>query len=153
MRRIWAAALLLLATSAAAVLPSEQLRDPVLEARARAISAGIRCVVCQNQSIDDSDAPLAHDLRVIVRERLTAGDSDAQTVRYLVDRYGHYVLLKPPVEAATLALWFAPALLLAAGGAAIAVGVQRKHRAVPAADLTPAEAAEAARLLDGVRTE
>lgn len=150
MRSLWAAALLLLATSAAAVLPSEQLSNPVLEARARAISAQIRCVVCQNQSIDDSDAPLAHDLRVIVRERLTAGDSDARAIQYLVDRYGHYVLLKPPFEPATLALWLAPALLLVAGGAGIAVMVQRKHAAAPTPDLSDGEQAEVARLLDGV---
>ena len=104
--------------------------------------------MCQNQSIDDSDAPLAHDLRVIVRERLTAGDSDQQAVQYLVDRYGHYVLLKPPLEPATLALWLAPALLLLAGGSAIAVMVQRKHRAATP-DLSPAEHAEVARLLGG----
>ncbi len=147
MKAAIAAALLLLGTSAGAVLPSEQLADPRLEARARAISAGIRCVVCQNQSIDDSDAPLAHDLRVIVRERLTAGDSDAKCVQYLVDRYGHYVLLKPPVETATLALWLAPFVLLAAGGVAIAVGVQRKHAARPVAALSASEDAEVARLL------
>jgi cytochrome c-type biogenesis protein CcmH len=151
MRVLWAAALLLLATPAAAVLPSEQLANPVLEARARAISAQIRCVVCQNQSIDDSDAPLAHDLRVIVRERLTAGDTDAQAIQYLVDRYGHYVLLKPPFEPATLALWLAPALLLLGGGAGIAVMVQRKHAAAPTPDLSDGEAAEVARLLDGAR--
>jgi cytochrome c-type biogenesis protein CcmH len=147
MKAWWAAALLLLAAPAGAVLPSEQLADPVLEARARAISAQIRCVVCQNQSIDDSDAPLAHNLRVIVRERLVAGDSDQQAIQYLVDRYGHYVLLKPPFEPATLALWLAPAALLVGGGVGIAVMVQRKHRAVPAADLDAAEAAEVARLL------
>ena len=144
---------LLLAGPAFAVLPSEQLADPALEARARAISAGIRCVVCQNQSIDDSDAPLAHDLRVIVRERLTAGDSDAAATQYLVARYGHYVLLKPPVEAATLALWFAPALLLARRRRGDRDRRPAQHRAAPAADLTPAEAAEAARLLNGVPTE
>ena len=137
---------LLLAAPAAAVLPSEQLTDPVLEARARAISAGLRCVVCQNQSIDDSDAPLAHDLRVIVRERLTAGDSDAAATQYLVSRYGNYVLLKPPFEAATVALWLAPLALLLGGGAAVAIMVQRKHAAATP-DLDAGEAAEVARLL------
>lgn len=127
-------AALVFAAPARAVLPSEQLANPVLEARARAISAGIRCVVCQNQSIDDSDAPLAHDLRVIVRERLVAGDSDAQTVRYLVDRYGHYVLLKPPFEAATLVLWIGPALFILLGLTGLLAFVARgksRHAAVP----------------------
>src|ERR1700741_26261 len=99
-------AILSFAAPARAVLPSEQLADPVLESRARAISQDLRCVVCQNQTIDDSDATLAHDLRVIVRERLEAGDSDAQVKAYIVGRYGAYVLLKPPLEPATLLLWF-----------------------------------------------
>ncbi len=137
----------MVASPAAAVLPSEQLADPALEARARAISAGLRCVVCQNQSIDDSDAPLAHDLRVIVRERLVAGDSDAKAVQYLVDRYGHYVLLKPPVESATALLWFGPAALLAVGAAGVAAMVRR--RATGDAALSDAEVAEVDRLLDG----
>src|SRR5579862_9875828 len=89
-----------------AVLPGEQLADPKLEARARAISQELRCVVCQNQTIDDSDATLAHDLRVILRERLEAGDSDDQAKAYIVRRYGPYVLLKPPLEPATALLWF-----------------------------------------------
>ena len=148
-----AIALLLLSAPAVAVLPSEQLADPRLEARARAISAQIRCVVCQNQSIDDSDAWLAHNLRVIVRERLTAGDSDAQAIQYLVDRYGHYVLLQPPVEAATLALWFAPAALLIGGGIAVAAMVRRKAATAPAAELSAAEQAEVDRLLTGTATE
>lgn len=152
MRRLVLAAALLLAMSssgpAAAILPSEQLRDPTLEARARTISATLRCVVCQNQSIDDSDAPLAHDLRVIVRERLTAGDSDAAAVQYLVDRYGHYVLLKPPVIPATLVLWLGPVVLLAGGGIVVARLAARKARG-PDAGLTADEAAAAARLLEG----
>ena len=94
-----------------AVEPGEMLNDPALEARARHISQELRCLVCQNQSIDDSNAPLARDLRIIVRERLTAGDSDQQAVDYIVDRYGHFVLLKPPVAANTLVLWYGPALL------------------------------------------
>ncbi len=148
MRRLLFALLLLLAAPAAAVLPSEQLKDPVLEARARAVSATLRCVVCQNQSIDDSDAPLAHDLRVLVRERIVAGDSDAQATQYLVDRYGHYVLLKPPFEPATLFLWLGPALVLVAGATGIALFLRRRAGAT-AAELDAAEAAEVARLLEG----
>ncbi len=138
---------LLVATPALAVLPSEQLKDPALETRARAISAGIRCVVCQNQSIDDSDAPLAHDLRVIVRERLVAGASDQQAVQYLVDRYGSYVLLKPPVEPATFLLWFAPLAFVGVGAAGLALYL--RHRAPTAATpLSPADAAAADALLN-----
>src|SRR5262249_49804138 len=113
----WMAVLLMLglSTPARAVEPSEMLKDPALEARARAISRDLRCLVCQNQSIDDSNADLAHDLRLIVRERLTAGDSDQQVKEYLVARYGDYVLLEPPLKAKTLVLWFAPALLLVLG--------------------------------------
>jgi cytochrome c-type biogenesis protein CcmH len=99
-----------------AVTPDEMLRDPALEARARAMSSELRCVVCQNQSIDDSNAPLAHDLRVLLRERLQAGDSDAQAKDYLVARYGNFILLKPPVQWDTLALWIGPALCLILAG-------------------------------------
>ena len=97
------------------MLPSEQLADPRLEARARAISSELRCVVCQNQTIDDSDAELAHDLRVLLRQRLKAGDTDGQAIAFIVNRYGDYVLFKPPFEAETLLLWLGP-LLVAAGG-------------------------------------
>jgi cytochrome c-type biogenesis protein CcmH len=114
---------------ARAVLPSEQLADPKLEARARAISAGLRCLVCQNQTIDDSDADLAHDLRVLLRQRLTAGDSDAQAVDFVVKRYGSYVLLKPPFEAQTLLLWLGPLAVLLAGGAGVAVYLRRRQAA------------------------
>jgi cytochrome c-type biogenesis protein CcmH len=100
-------------TSASAVEPGEALSDPALEARARQLSTGLRCLVCQNQSIDDSNAPLAKDLRILVRERLTAGDSDSDIIQYVVARYGDFVLLKPPVNSATLVLWLAPVLLLA----------------------------------------
>ncbi len=103
--------LLALSQAAHAVMPDEVLPDPVLEARARALSQGLRCLVCQNQSIDDSAAPLARDLRLIVRERLTKGDSDAQVIDYLVTRYGNYVLLKPPMQADTVLLWIGPGLL------------------------------------------
>ena len=97
------------------VLPEEMLKDPALELRARDISQGLRCLVCQNQAIDDSNAPLAKDLRMIVRERLTAGDSDAQVFDYIVQRYGNYVLLKPPFQADTLLLWLLPFVLMLLG--------------------------------------
>jgi cytochrome c-type biogenesis protein CcmH len=103
------------AAPAKAVQPDEMLADPALEARARAISEGLRCLVCQNQSIDDSEAPLARDLRLLVRERLKAGNSDQQVVDFIVSRYGEFVLLKPRFEAHTLLLWLAtPAVFLAA---------------------------------------
>ena len=95
-----------------AVQPDEVLSDPALEARARALSAELRCLVCQNQSIDDSNAPLARDLRILVRDRLTRGDSDAAVREFLVQRYGTFVLLRPPVTTSTLLLWAAPVLLL-----------------------------------------
>jgi cytochrome c-type biogenesis protein CcmH len=102
----------LLSLDAGAVLPDEVLPNPVLEARARAISKELRCVVCQNQSIDDSSAPLARDMRILVRARLVAGDSDSQVKAYLVERYGNFVLLRPPVQADTLLLWLGPAIFL-----------------------------------------
>jgi cytochrome c-type biogenesis protein CcmH len=107
-----AAALMIVATHSFAVLPEEVLPDPALEARARVISQDLRCLVCQNQSIDDSNAPLAKDLRVIVRERLTAGDSNEQVFGYVVSRYGNYVLLKPPLQADTFLLWASPFIIL-----------------------------------------
>jgi cytochrome c-type biogenesis protein CcmH len=113
-RLLLATALLFAALQPAlAVDPAEVLDDPALEARARDISKGLRCVVCQNQSIDDSDATLARDLRLLVRERLTAGDSNKQVVDYVVSRYGDFVLLKPPFKFATLALWLGPLLFVA----------------------------------------
>jgi cytochrome c-type biogenesis protein CcmH len=105
---------------ALAVQPGEMLSDPVLEARARKISAGLRCLVCQNQSIDDSDAPLARDLRVLVRERLTAGDDDRAIRAYLVQRYGDFVLLRPPLNLGTALLWLAPLFLLMAAAGLVA---------------------------------
>lgn len=106
----------LLAPGAAlAVRPDEMLKDPVLETRARHISEELRCLVCQNQSIDDSEAPLAHDLRVLVRQRITAGDSNAQVIKFIVARYGDFVLLKPPFQLDTLLLWGLPPFALAAG--------------------------------------
>ncbi|CAH1652706.1 Cytochrome c-type biogenesis protein CcmH [Hyphomicrobiales bacterium] len=108
---------LLMAAGAQAVQPDEVLKNPALEQRARAISGGLRCLVCQNQSIDDSDAPLARDLRLLVRERLVAGDSDKAVVDFVVARYGDFVLLRPPVNAHTILLWAAPFLVLLTGAA------------------------------------
>jgi len=117
-RALVAAVILLGAMQAAlAVEPSEMLANPALEARAEAIGKQLRCLVCQNESIEDSGADLAHDLRVLLRERLTAGDSDAQVVKYVTDRYGAFVLLKPPVEPATYLLWFSPFVILVLGAA------------------------------------
>ncbi len=107
-----AVTLMLVITQSFAVLPEEVLADPALESRARVISQDLRCLVCQNQSIDDSNAPLAKDLRVIVRERLTAGDSNEQVFGYVVSRYGNYVLLKPPLQADTFLLWASPFIVL-----------------------------------------
>ncbi|WP_131857629.1 cytochrome c-type biogenesis protein [Bosea sp. BK604] len=117
MRRLLALLLLGLvwAGPSRAVQPDEVLPNAALEHRAREISAGLRCLVCQNQSIDDSDAPLARDLRILVRERLTAGDNDAQVRDFVVARYGDFVLLRPPVNVRTLLLWAAPFLILVAG--------------------------------------
>lgn len=124
-----------------AVEPSEQLANPALEARARAISAGLRCLVCQNESIDESNADLAHDIRLLVRRRLVAGDTDQQVIQAVVNRYGQFVLLKPPVEPATYVLWFGPpALLLIGLGASVVWMVRRRHAAPAAAPaLTEAE--------------
>jgi cytochrome c-type biogenesis protein CcmH len=132
-----------------AVEPGEILADPALEARARAVSKELRCMVCQNQSIDDSDAPLAHDLRVLVRERLKAGDSDAQVMNFLVARYGEFVLLRPPFAWHTAALWGLPPAALLAGLAAIVFVVRRRRNAPPAeaANLTAAEEARLSELL------
>ena len=141
-----AAAVLALAGPALAVTPDEQLQDPKLEARARALSQELRCLVCQNQSIDDSAAPLAHDLRVILRERLAAGDSDKQAVDYLVARYGDFVLLKPPFQPDTWALWFGPLAVLLLGGAGAAVYMRGRAKAGEA-PLSPADEAELTRLM------
>jgi cytochrome c-type biogenesis protein CcmH len=131
---------------AAAVQPDEILQDPKLEARARDLSRGLRCMVCQNQSIDDSDAPLARDLRVLVRERLTAGDSDAQVLNFLTQRYGSFVLLKPPFSWETAILWFTPAIVLLIGGSALVMLLRRRTAAAPAAPAEQLSAAERARI-------
>jgi cytochrome c-type biogenesis protein CcmH len=129
MRALAAAIIVLLGlvASAWAVNPDEMLADPALEARARAISAELRCLVCQNQSIDDSDADLAHDLRVVVRERLTAGDSDSEVLQYVVDRYGEFVLLRPVLAWHTIALWIAAPLMLIVGCVALVVFAVRRR--------------------------
>jgi len=132
--------MLWLAVPAVAVNPDEMLKDPALEARARTISEGLRCLVCQNESIDDSDADLAHEIRVLVRERLTAGDTDQQVVQYLVDRYGEYVLLKPVFAWHTLILWIAAPSLLVIGGIVLFVaGRRRRGAAVTGGELTADE--------------
>ena len=125
-----------------AVDPQEQLKDPALEARAREISAGLRCLVCQNQSIDDSDASLAKDLRLLVRRQLQKGESNQQVIDYVVARYGEFVLLKPRLRLNTLLLWFAP-ILLVGGGILLASRVVRRPQAeTPARLLSPEEQAE-----------
>jgi cytochrome c-type biogenesis protein CcmH len=119
---------MLCAGSAGAVLPSEMLKDPALEARARTLSEELRCMVCQNQSIDDSDAPLAADIRVLLRERIVAGDSDDQVRDFLVARYGEFVLLKPRFNAHTLILWLAAPGVLLAGGLVAWWGYRSRRR-------------------------
>lgn len=125
--------------SANAVQPSEILPDAEMERRARAISAGLRCLVCQNQSIDDSDADLAKDLRVLVRERLESGDSDGEVIDYLVARYGEFVLLRPRLSTGTLILWGTPVALLLAGGAFALLSSRRRRAERPTVRLTPDE--------------
>jgi cytochrome c-type biogenesis protein CcmH len=126
--------------AANAVEPDEMLADPALEARARALTLELRCVVCQNQSVDDSDAPLAKDIRVLVRERIMAGDSDDAVRAFIVARYGKYVLLRPPLDGDTVMLWFGPVALLAAALALAYVYMRRVNRAAAAAP--PLSAAE-----------
>jgi cytochrome c-type biogenesis protein CcmH len=137
---------IMLASTAWAVEPSEMLPDPALEARARTISRELRCVVCQNQSIDDSAADVAHFMRVAVRERLAAGDSDKAVMDYMVARYGDYVLMKPPFKARTLVLWLGAPLVLLVAGLALFMAARRPP-VVPAAP-APLSAAEQQRLDD-----
>ena len=152
MRRFALIALLLalVAPSAAlAVEPDEILKDPVLETRARHLSEELRCMVCQNQSIDDSAAPLARDLRLLVRERLTKGDSDQQVLDYLVARYGEFVLLKPRFELHTLLLWGLPPIALVAGMIALFMSARRRKAAnLQVAALSPAERQRIATLVE-----
>ncbi len=153
----WFAVIVLALTLAAprllAVQPDEILSDPVLEARARVLSKELRCMVCQNQSIDDSDAPLARDLRLLVRERLQAGDSDRQVIDFLVARYGEFVLLKPRFSLRTALLWLGPAIFLGIGALALVL-ISRRHRAragveraAPSPRLTAAEKARLSEIL------
>jgi cytochrome c-type biogenesis protein CcmH len=144
---------LLGAAPALAVQPDEVLSDPALEARARALSKELRCMVCQNQSIDDSDAPLARDLRLLVRERLVAGDSDAKVVDFLTARYGEFVLLKPRFSASTALLWLAPLIALIAGAFGVGYALRRRSPARDSANITePAlTAAERARVAELLR--
>jgi cytochrome c-type biogenesis protein CcmH len=148
MRRVMLAliAIVALALPALAVQPSEVLDDPALEERARQLSAGLRCMVCQNQSIDDSDAELARDLRVLVRERLVAGESDEEVIDYVVSRYGEFVLLQPRFSLRNAMLWATPALLLAIGGGVIGAWALRRRRGAPAT-LTADEEKQLERLL------
>jgi cytochrome c-type biogenesis protein CcmH len=128
LRKLCAIAFLinLVAVPAHAVQPDEVLDDPVLEARARDLGKILRCVVCQNQSIDDSNAPLAKDLRILVRERIQSGDTNEQALNYIVDRYGNFVLLKPPVQFSTLLLWFGPLLIFLLAGFTYWTLIRRK---------------------------
>jgi cytochrome c-type biogenesis protein CcmH len=127
--------------SAFAVQPDEVLPDPALEARARALSAELRCMVCQNQSIDDSDAPLARDLRILLRERIAAGDSNGQVMDFLVARYGEFILLRPRFNPHTLILWLAPPLVLIAGAGIAWAAIRSRRRTEAAKALTPEEEA------------
>jgi cytochrome c-type biogenesis protein CcmH len=153
MRRICLLALIVVLSAPAfawaAVQPDEMLQNPLLEARARALSQQLRCMVCQNESIDESDAPLAHDLRVLVRERLQAGDSDAQVLDFLVARYGEFVLLKPRLSWRTAILWGLPPGLLLSGIALLVVAAARRRGRVPepAPNLTAAEQARLKKIL------
>jgi cytochrome c-type biogenesis protein CcmH len=138
-------------SAAYAVLPDEIMSDPVKEARARDLSRELRCMVCQNQSIDDSEAPLARDLRLLVRERIAAGDSNAQVLDFLVARYGEFVLLKPRLESHTLLLWLLPPLALAGGGLALWMYGRRRSKSAAGEDgsatLTAEEEARLQRLI------
>ena len=135
-----------------AVQPDEIMSDPAQEARARSLSRELRCMVCQNQSIDDSDAPLARDLRLLVRERIAAGNTDQQVMDFLVARYGEFVLLKPRVEGQTLLLWLIPPLVLIGGGVALWLGNRRRNHSAATEEgasfqLTPEEEARLEKLI------
>ncbi len=136
-------------TAALAVEPDEVLSDPLLEARAREVSRQLRCVVCQNQDIDSSNAGIARDMRILVREQIVAGASNADILDFMVARYGNYVLLRPPFNAQTYALWFAPlVLVLIASGVGVAVIRQARRKTTRPADLTDEEEAEVQAVLD-----
>ena len=140
-------AIVLGGSSVRAVEPSERLPDPGLEARARALSQELRCLVCQNQSIDESNADLAHDLRVLLRQRLAAGDSDRQILDYVTTRYGMFVLLDPPFAPVTWLLWLAPPVLVLGGGGALLLRARRRRADQAIPELTREESARAALLL------
>ncbi|WP_042700060.1 cytochrome c-type biogenesis protein [Azospirillum sp. B506] len=150
MKRLLLAVLLALSAPAAipalAVQPDEVLPDPALESRARAISQELRCLVCQNQSIDDSNAPLARDLRLLVRDRLKAGDSDDKVMEFVTDRYGDYVLLRPPFKATTLVLWIGPFAVLLLGAAGTFLFLRGRRGVAAGADTAPLSADERRRL-------
>ncbi len=149
MRKLLMALLLsLLALPAFAFNPDEVLKDPVLEGRARNLTSQLRCMVCQNQSIDDSNAELARDLRVLVRERLTEGDSDQAVIDYVVSRYGEFVLLKPRLSLRTVLLWGAPILLILAGSFAVFVFSRRRAALPQGSMLTPEEEARIRDLIE-----
>ena len=149
----WALAVAVMTASPAfAVQPDEIMSDPAKESRARDLSRELRCMVCQNQSIDDSEAPLARDLRLLVRERIAAGDSDSQVIDFLVARYGEFVLLKPRLQPRTVLLWLLPPLALAGGGLALWTQSRRRSRSAAAEDrsldtLTAEEKAQLERLI------
>ena len=145
-RAVMVVVLAIAATPLGAVNPSEVLPNPVEEARARDIGKNLRCLVCQNQSIDDSDAQLARDLRVLVRERIRAGDSDNDVIAYVVSRYGDFVLLKPPLKAATVALWLGPAAIALAAILAVITFYRRRAKGAAAAAPKPLSEAEKRRL-------
>ena len=150
-------AMAFLASAAHAVQPDEIMPDPAKESRARDLSRELRCMVCQNQSIDDSEAPLARDLRLLVRERIAAGDSDGQVIDFLVARYGEFVLLKPRLTPHTWLLWLLPPLALAGGGLALWVNHRRRSKSADGEDqvlfkLTPDEEARLERLIDAERS-
>ena len=140
-------AIVLGGSSVRAVEPSERLPDPGLEARARALSQELRCLVCQNQSIDESNADLAHDLRVLLRQRLAAGDSDPQILDFVTARYGMFVLLDPPFAPVTWLLWLAPPVLVLGGGGALLLRARRRRADQAVPELTREESARAALLL------
>jgi cytochrome c-type biogenesis protein CcmH len=145
---VFAIAVMMGSSAAYAVQPDEIMSDPAMESRARDLSRELRCMVCQNQSIDDSEAPLARDLRLLVRERIAAGDSDAQVIDFLVARYGEFVLLKPRFKPHTLLLWLLPPMALAGGGLALWMHSRRRSRSAAAEDpsLLRLSAEEEARL-------
>lgn len=147
---------LFLAVPAGAVLPDEKLADPTLEARARQISKELRCLVCQNEAIDASNAPLARDLRLLVRERIVAGDTDQQVLDHIHARYGDFVLLRPPVRPETWALWYGPVALLLLAGLGSALYLHRRRREAEGAAgtaLTPEEERRLERLLAEIEDE